>query len=84
MKMTNPSDDDESYLVPNSDVQNEKEEKVWCKIGDNGELEIVEWSLVEGIANEYDRTDPSKRNDKMLIAKLMWLTRQITLKECGK
>jgi hypothetical protein len=78
-------DDDESYLVPmETNNQHANTEQAWCKIGETGELEFVDWNIVASIASEYDRTDPSKRNDKMLIAKLMWLTRQVTLKECGK
>jgi len=82
--MTNQIDDDESYLVPNSHIEPESNEAIWCKIGENNQLEFVDWKMIAGIAIEYDRTEPPKRTDKMLIAKLMWLSRQETLKECGK
>jgi len=79
--MTNQNDDDEeSYLVPN----NVSDNAIWCKIGDTGELEFVDWNAIQKIAGEYDCSLPESRNDKMLIAKLMWLTRKETLKECGK
>ncbi len=78
--MTSPIDDDESYLVPNT----HSDEAVWCKIGNDGELEFVDWVAIQSIANEYDCSLPESRSDKMLIAKLMWLTRKETLKECGQ
>ena len=78
--MTNPNDDEESYLVPNSHL----EEAVWCKIGNNGELEFVDWDAIQKIAGEYDRSLPENRTDKMLIAKLMWLTPKQTMNECGR
>lgn len=82
--MSIPIDDDESYLVPNSHMETVDGEAVWCKIGERGELEFVDWNAIEGIASQYDRTEPVNRSDKMLIAKLMWLSRQETLKELGK
>jgi hypothetical protein len=48
--MTSPIDDDESYLVPNT----HSDEAVWCKIGNDGELEFVDWVAIQSIANEYD------------------------------
>lgn len=78
--MTNLIDDEESYLIPNG----HSEEAVWCKIGNNGELEFVDWPVIKSIAESYDRSLPEDRSDKMLIAKLMWLTRKETLKECGQ
>lgn len=78
--MTNPNDDDESYLVPHT----HSNEAIWCKIGNNNELEFVDWAAIQSIAEDYDRALPEARSDKMLIAKLMWLTRKETLKECGR
>ena len=76
--MTNPNDDDEeSYLVPNG----HSEEAVWCKIGEKGDLEFADWPVIKSIADTYDRSLPEARSDKMLIAKLMWLSRQQALKE---
>ncbi len=76
----NNHDEEESYLVPANQVT----EQMWCKIGERGELEFVDWTVVERLAIDYDRTPPEARNDKLLIAKLMWLARQETIKELSK
>ena len=73
-------DDDESYLVPVSQTK----EEMWCKIGEDGNLEFVDWNIIHRLALDYDRTPPEARNDKLLIAKLMWLSRQETIKELSK
>jgi hypothetical protein len=54
--MTSPIDDDESYLVPNT----HSDEAVWCKIGNDGELEFVDWVAIQSIANEYDLSSTEK------------------------
>lgn len=60
-----------------------KKEKVWCKIGDEGELEYIDWEIVEGLAASFDSTQPEHRTESMLIAKLMYLVRKETRKEIG-
>ena len=76
----NNHDDDESYLVP----ANQTTEEMWCKIGEDGNLEFVDWNIIQRLSYDYDRTPPEGRNDKLLIAKLMWLTRRETIKELSK
>ncbi len=71
------NDDDVSYL----DVPKKEVEKVWCKIGEAGNLEFVDWKMVNDIANTFDTTKPENRTEQMLIAKLMWLVREETRKE---
>lgn len=73
------NEDDVSYL----DVPKKEVEKVWCKIGEAGNLEFVDWDMVHDIANKFDITKPENRTEQMLIAKLMWLVREETRKECG-
>jgi hypothetical protein len=71
-------DDDVSYLeIP------KEESKVWCKIGENGKLEFVDWGLIKNMANDFDQKSPQDRTEQMLIAKLMWLVREETIKELG-
>jgi hypothetical protein len=73
------NDDDVSFLeVPKT------EEKIWCKIDESGALEFVDWDIVKGMADKFDSTPPENRTEQMLIAKLMFLVRQETLKECGR
>ena len=71
--------DDVSYL----DIKPKEVEKVWCKIDDKGDLEFVDWDMVKSISREFDSTKPDERTEQMLIAKLMWLVREKTRKECG-
>jgi len=73
------NEEDVSYL----DIPSKTEEKVWCKIGDAGNLEIVDWDIIKGMAGEFDLKRPQDRTEQMLIAKLMWLARVETRKELG-
>jgi hypothetical protein len=73
------NEDDVSYL----DVPSKETEKVWCKIGEAGNLEFVDWDTVRDIAGKFDTSKPEDRTEQMLIAKLMFLVRQETIKECG-
>jgi hypothetical protein len=74
------SEEQESYLVPKP-PKTPQGEQVWCKIGEKGELEYADWEAIEQLAVEYDKATAKQRNDRLLIAKLMWLTRQVTIKE---
>lgn len=76
----NDIDDDASYL----EIPRKEEQKVWCKIGDAGNLEYVNWDIVKNMAGKFDTSKPEDRSEQMLIAKLMLLVRQETLKECGR
>lgn len=74
-------DEDASYLeIPKPQKENEK---VWCKIADDGSLEYINWDVVIKLANEFDSIKPEHRTEQMLIAKLMYLVREETRKECG-
>lgn len=70
-------EEDVSYL----DVPTKEVEKVWCKIGETGNLEFVDWDMVHDIAQKFDTNKPENRTEQMLIAKLMWLVREETRKE---
>lgn len=72
-------DDDASFL----EIPGKEEQKIWCKIGDAGNLEYVNWDIVKGMAHKFDTSKPEERSEQMLIAKLMFLVKQETLKECG-
>ena len=75
------SDDEESFLVPAESETQAKQEKVWCKIGEKGNLEYVDWDMIDGLAKQFDATHPEQRSEQMLIAKLMILVRDETRKE---
>lgn len=75
----NEIDDDASYL--DITVAKPETEKVWCKIGDAGNLEYVLWDVVKKLAEQFDSNKPENRTEQMLIGKLMWLVREETRKE---
>jgi len=74
------NDEDESYLVP-LEPDNSVKEKVWCKIGDKGDLEYVDWEMIEDLSKQFDDLVPDRRTEQMLIAKLMFLVRKQTREE---
>jgi hypothetical protein len=71
------NEEDVSYL----DIPKKETEKVWCKIGEAGNLEFVDWEIIKGMADKFDITRPQDRSEQMLIAKLMWLVREESRKE---
>lgn len=73
------SESEESFLVAPNSVQ----EKVWCQINEQGELNFVDWPTVESLAKQFDQHSPDKRSEQMLIGKLMWLVRKQIREECG-
>ncbi len=82
--MSSSIDEEESYLVPNTHSQTVQNEPVWCEIDEKGNLKFVDWKIVESLAADYDRTDISGRTDRLLIAKVMWLSRIETIREFVK
>lgn len=80
--MQNIEDDEESFLVPAETINSQKE-KVWCKINEKNQLEYVDWEMVDGLSKQFDATSADQRSEQMLIAKIMWLVREQTRKECG-
>lgn len=81
--MNNIDDDEEAFLVP-AETENSQKEKVWCKLNDKNHLEYVDWTMVDGLARQFDATKPEQRTDQMLIGKLMWCVRQQTIEEFKK
>lgn len=73
------TESEESFLI----APNSTKEKVWCQINEQGELNFVDWSTVETLANQFDENPPENRSEQMLIGKLMWLVRKQTREECG-
>lgn len=73
--------EEESFLVPAGTPTDKPEEKVWCKIGEKGDLEYVDWEMIDGLSKQFDAYPPDKRTEQMLIAKLMILVRDETRKE---
>ena len=53
---------------------------VWAKIGDDNQLEVLRWDLIEMYASQYDY-DKTSRSQTHVICKLLVLVRDQTRKE---
>lgn len=59
------------------------EDKIWCKIGAGGDLELFDWDYAEQQAREYDSLDPlATKNNSQIICKLAVLIRAQTIQRC--
>lgn len=59
------------------------EDKVWCKIGPKGDLEVFDWDYADAQAREYDALDPlATKNNSQIICKLAVLIRAQTIQRC--
>ena len=72
-------EDDEAYLIV-SDEHIKKiamPETVWAKIGENGQLEVIRWDIIQMYALEYDMVSRAKQqpNQTHVICKLLVLVR---------
>lgn len=71
--------DDVSYLdiKPEDCVPIPAQEEVWAKIGDDGQLEIIRWDLIELYAAMYDASNEN-RSQTQVFCKLLKLVRDET------
>ena len=68
-----------------SQPETQEDEKVWCKISPEGELELFEWDYVEKIARECDTLGPvAKKSNAHVICKLAVLVRKQTLERAAE
>ena len=88
MNTVNSEDDDVSYLdVKKEDmVPMPPQEKVWATIGDNLELEYIDWDMIENLANQFDQLHKAgeQKTESHVICKLLKLVRDQTRKEYDK
>ena len=72
-------DDDEAYLiVPQEHVKNVAEPNtVWVRIGEDGQLDIIRWDIIQMYALEYDMQARAKQQHSQthVICKLLVLVR---------
>jgi len=68
-----------------SQPETQEDEKVWCKISPEGELELFEWDYVEKIAREFDTLGAAaKKSNAHVICKLAVLIRKQTLERAAE
>ncbi len=81
-------DDDVSYLdvKPEDMVPIPPQEKVWATIGDNLELEYIDWEMIENLAHQFDLLHKAgeQKTESHVICKLLVLVRDKTRKEHGE
>lgn len=86
--MTEIDDNEEAYLeFPESHVRKiAAPNTVWAKIGDDLQLEVLRWDIVQVYALEYDMVIRAKQqpSQSQVICKLLMLVRDQTRKECGE
>jgi hypothetical protein len=78
-------DDDVSYL----DVKKEDmvpippQEKVWATIGDNLQLEYIDWEVITGMAAQFDELHKAnqEKSESHVMCKLITLVRNAVAEE---
>jgi sulfur transfer complex TusBCD TusB component (DsrH family) len=72
-------EDDEAYLiVPEEHIKKiATPDTVWAKIGDDGQLEVIRWDIIQMYALEYDMQARAKQQHSQthVICKLLVLVR---------
>lgn len=77
--------DTEAYLEvpPENRVTIPGKETVWCKIGEDNQLELIRWDIIEVYAAQYD-ADKNARDQTRVMCKLLVLVRDQTRKEVSR
>jgi hypothetical protein len=79
--------DDVSYfdIKPQDMIPIPPQEKVWATIGDNLQLEFIDWSMIENLAHQFDLLHKAggQKTESHVICKLLVLVREQTRKDCG-
>lgn len=81
-----PEDGDtDAYLVVPPEHQKPiiDPDTIWCKIGENNELELLRWDIINVYAARYD-ADKSLRDETHVICKLLTLVRDQVRKEMAR
>ena len=70
-------------LIINKENSKAIPQTVWAKIGDNGDLEVIRWDIIEMYAKQYD-IDNKNRSQSHVMCKLLVLVRDQTRAESSK
>ena len=72
-------EDDEAYLIVPEELTKKvaMPDTIWAKIGDDGQLEIIRWDIIQMYALEYDMVARAKQQHSQthVICKLLVLVR---------
>jgi|GEM_PF-4534559 len=69
-------------IIDKEHIMRVPSETVWAKIGDDGELEVLRWDLIEAFAKQYD-ISKDNRTQTHVMCKLLVLVRDQTRKGCA-
>jgi len=73
------NDDDEAYLIVSEEHMKKvtMPDTIWAKIGDDNQLEVIRWDIIEMYATEYDSLGRGgkDRSQTHVICKLLMLVR---------
>lgn len=74
--------DTEAYLVVPLEHQKPmiEENTIWAKIGEDNQLEVIRWDIINLYAAQYD-ADKNARDQTRVICKLLTLVRDQARKE---
>jgi len=79
-------DEDISYLdaKPKHLVPMPPQQKVWATIGDNLQLEYIDWDMINELSKQFDllHKQGQEKTESHVICKLLTLVREQTRKEC--
>lgn len=67
-------------IIDKEHIMRVPSETVWAKIGDDGELEVLRWDLIEAFAKQYD-ISKENRTQTHVMCKLLVLVRDKTRQE---
>ena len=79
-----PADDAEyaELIIDKEHTRSVPSETIWAKIGDDGQLEVLRWDLIEAFAKQYD-ISKDNRTQTHVMCKLLVLVRDQTRKGCA-
>ena len=77
--------EDEAYLIVPEEHRKVvvSPDTIWAKIGDDGQLEIIRWDIINMYAAQYDALGKmdKEKSQTHVMCKLMVLVREQALKE---
>ncbi|NDD54845.1 hypothetical protein EBZ39_13440 [bacterium] len=79
----NKGEESVAYLEVPQEQRVAVPETVWCKIGEDNQLEFIRWDLINVYAAQYD-ADKNARDQTRVMCKLLTLVRDQVRKEMSR